>query len=631
MPIDPFATVTIGDANNGATNVDTLIIEPLASFGTLSGAGPLGSGGYTLTGTASQLTSALHAIVFTPLDGVPNTQMESDFGLSLTDPVTTGAASDDLTGVVVRYPAVAPTITGTEFQATTSEMPIDPFATVTIGDANNGATNVDTLTIALSGNGTLSGAGSVGAGDVYTLTGTAAALTTALHAMVFTPVDGVPNTSATTGFALDLTDPVTGGPVPDNTTTVIDSDAPVALTMTGIKSGQTTTSEMPIHPFASVMIRDANNGGTNVDTLTVSLFGGSGTLSGAGPAGAGDVYTLMGTAEQLTGELQAIVFTPVDGVPNTSVLNAFALVVKDPAFAFPGNSVGNDFTQVIDSDPAVAPTSTIAETVTVAPGVSPSISVTGVATDVDTGLASVTMNGGGVNLLGTDGDWAYSQMALASGSHSYVATITDNLGLHSSVTGSVVTVNNAKTIALAGTIGGDTVNASTGGSGIGITDTAANGGNNTINATNGNNKVAISDGAGHNTVNASGGNNTITINETSGGDDMLSASGGNNRVAISDGAGHNTVNASGGNNTISISDTSGGNNTLSVGGGNNSVKITDVLGKDLITPAGGNNSVTIGGSAGGDTIAADTNDTFTYTHLKPLRYPQQCLQWRNQQ
>ena len=122
-------------------------------------------------------------------------------------------------------PAVAPTITGTVAgQATTSEMPINPFASVTIGDANNGGTNVDTLTVTLFGSGTLSGAGSVGVGDVYTLTGTATQLTGALHATVFTPVDGVPNTSATTGFALNLTDPVTFGTASDSATTVIDTD-----------------------------------------------------------------------------------------------------------------------------------------------------------------------------------------------------------------------------------------------------------------------------------------------------------------------------------------------------------------------------------------------------------------------
>ena len=305
-------------------------------------------------------------------------------------------------------------------------------------------------------------------------------------------------------------------------------------------------------------------------------------------------------------------FTPVDGVPGTSVTTTFAL--SDTSSAS-GTPTVNSATTVTDSDPAVGPTSTIAETVTVAPGGSPSIRVSGVATDVDTGLTSVTMNGGSANLLGTDGDWSYSQTALASGSHSYIATITDRLGLHSSVKGSVITVNNAKNIALAGTIGGDTVNASTGGSQIGIADTAANGGHNIINATNGNNKIAITDGAGYNTVSASRGNNAVTINDASGGDNTLSASGGNNKIAITDAAGYNTVNASGGNNAVTINDSSGGDNTLSAGGGNGSIKITDTLGKDSITLAGGNNTVTIGGSAGGDTITADTNDTFTYTHL----------------
>ena len=235
------------------------------------------------------------------------------------------------------------------------------------------------------------------------------------------------------------------------------------------------------------------------------------------PTSAYSLSTLSGSPDTITSELEALVFTPVNGMPNTSVTTGFTLIDNSSAGA------DSDYatTTVIDSDPAVPPTSTIAETVTLAPGGSPSILVSGVATDVDTGLASVTMNGGSTNLLGTDGDWAYSQIALASGSHSYVATITDNLGLHSSVTGSVVTVNNAKTIALAGTIGGDTVNASTGNSQIGVTDTAANGGHNTINATNGNNKIAITDGAGYNTVNASGGNNAVTINDASGGDNTL--------------------------------------------------------------------------------------------------------------
>src|SRR5271156_3476787 len=81
----------------------------------------------------------------------------------------------------------APTITGTvSGQTTTFETPIDPFSGVTIGDANAGAT--DTVSITLSGPGSLSGTGLSGANGSYTLTGTTAAITSELRALSFTPV-----------------------------------------------------------------------------------------------------------------------------------------------------------------------------------------------------------------------------------------------------------------------------------------------------------------------------------------------------------------------------------------------------------------------------------------------------------
>ena len=98
----------------------------------------------------------------------------------------------------------APTITGTvSSQATSSETPIDPFSGVTIGDTNAGAT--DTLSITLSGPGSLSGTGLSVSSGIYKLTGTAAAITSELRALSFTPVDGVPNTSVTTTFTLSDT------------------------------------------------------------------------------------------------------------------------------------------------------------------------------------------------------------------------------------------------------------------------------------------------------------------------------------------------------------------------------------------------------------------------------------------
>ena len=80
--VKPFAGVTIGDANFGAT--DTLTITLGGAGGTLSGTGLSGGTGgvYTLSGTAAAITSELHALVFTPKAGAPNTSSPTTFTLS---------------------------------------------------------------------------------------------------------------------------------------------------------------------------------------------------------------------------------------------------------------------------------------------------------------------------------------------------------------------------------------------------------------------------------------------------------------------------------------------------------------------------------------------------------------------
>ena len=65
-------------------------------------------------------------------------------------PIGVTTVSDNTTTVNVSNPAVAPTISGTVAnQTTTSEATVMPFAGVTIGDTNAGAT--DTVTIQLFG------------------------------------------------------------------------------------------------------------------------------------------------------------------------------------------------------------------------------------------------------------------------------------------------------------------------------------------------------------------------------------------------------------------------------------------------------------------------------------------------
>ena len=244
----------------------------------------------------------------------------------------------------------SPTISGTRGgQRTTSEAPVTPFADVTIGDPNSGAT--DALTIALtSGGGTLSGAGlSGGANGVYTLSGSAASVTEALEALTFKPAAGAPNTTSIATFT--LTDVSSAGPSrSDGVTSVIDSDPAVAPTISGTLANQATESEASVAPFSHVTISDLNSDATEV--LTIAVGGSGGTLSGAGlSGGANGVYTLSGSATSVTEALEDLTFKPTAGAPDTTSVATFTL--NDVSSA--GTTASNGNTSVADSDPDVAP------------------------------------------------------------------------------------------------------------------------------------------------------------------------------------------------------------------------------------------------------------------------------------
>ena len=80
---------------------------------------------------------------------------------------------------------------------------------------------------------------------------------------------------------------------------------------------------MAVDPFSGVTIGDLNVAAT--DTLTITLSGTGGTLSGTGLSGSGSTYTLSGTVSAITSELDALVFNPTGGAPNTSGTTTFSL------------------------------------------------------------------------------------------------------------------------------------------------------------------------------------------------------------------------------------------------------------------------------------------------------------------
>jgi hypothetical protein len=320
-------------------------------------------------------------------------------GDTTTTPVTVDYADLSVsTGSVITNPAVAPTITGAVAgQATTSEATVKPFSGVTVADTNSGAT--DTVTI------TVGGAGGVLSGPT-TLTGTAATITSSLRALSFTPNAGAAGTSSTTTFRLSDLSSAFATPTVNTTTSVVDTDPVitkpgVAPTIAGAIAAQKTTSEKAIKPFAGVTIGDRNSAAS--DTLTITLAGIGGALAGNGlTGGTGGVYKLTGTATTLTGELDALSFTPKAGSPNSTSTTTFELTDLSSAFA---TATVNTTTSVVDSDPAVAPTitgSVAGQTTTLGKALKAFSGVTVADRNVaSTDTLAITVGGAGGVLSGT--------------------------------------------------------------------------------------------------------------------------------------------------------------------------------------------------------------------------------------
>jgi hypothetical protein len=120
-------------------------------------------------------------------------------------------------------------------------------------------------------------------------------------------------------------------------------------TITGIVADQQTPSDTLIDPFATVTINDPNVGAT--DTLTIPLTGDgmTGQLSGIGLTDNTDgVYTLSGTAFDITEDLHGLSFDPTGGAGTATI---FAL--SDVSSGDPSSPATNDATTVNQTAPLI--------------------------------------------------------------------------------------------------------------------------------------------------------------------------------------------------------------------------------------------------------------------------------------
>jgi uncharacterized repeat protein (TIGR03803 family) len=312
---DLFGTTELGGADNGGTAFEiaksTGLLSTIATF---TGANGNELDGGLIINSAGDLIGTAYYGGANEYDGTVFELPASFVATPTVDDTTTVAATDS-------DPGVAPTITGTvSSQATTSETPIDPFSGVTIGDTNAGAT--DTLSITLSGLGSLSGTGLSLSSGIYKLTGTAAAITSELRALSFTPVDGVPNTSATTTFTLSDTSSAVSHPVVA-TTTVTDSDPGVTTGVTPEVTGGASISTVAgaaavaLDPGLSISDLDSSTLAGATISISAGLLSGDTMTVGSPQAGVTSNYnastgllTLSGQASLSTyqTELDSVMF-----------------------------------------------------------------------------------------------------------------------------------------------------------------------------------------------------------------------------------------------------------------------------------------------------------------------------------
>ena len=350
--VNPFSGVTVTDPDTGQGETVTVTLSNPAN-GTLAGGGFVQTatpGVYTVTETAGSAgasaaaaQSALQAAVFTPTAqpaGAAATQ--TTFSVQVSDG-TAATATDTATVVTATHTTntpVAATNT-TPAQTTNDKATTQPFAGVTVTDPDTGQT--ETATIAYTAaNGTLTGAGLAGAAGSYSLSASsAAALQTALDALVFTPTMNqvAPGQTVQTVFGVTVSDGTTTAQTSDTVTTTSVNDAPA---LGAFQTMATAPADAPVTLQPNVTVTDPDVGAM-VTSAQVAIGGFvAGDLLRVTPSAgvtaaynaATGVLTLSGTASDAAYQqtLQTVAFLH-DGTVNAGARTVTFTVTDDQGAA----------------------------------------------------------------------------------------------------------------------------------------------------------------------------------------------------------------------------------------------------------------------------------------------------------
>ena len=450
-----FSGITVTDNAGGSGNVSVII--KLTSGGVASDADGLltgsgltktGAGTYTLVSTSpSAMTNELRNLVFTPTahQVAVGSTVTTGISVAATDTSTTTATGN----VVVTAVNTAPTVQGLNSQNVSDESgPTAPFSSVTITDPDKNASTSATITLTSGGvatdaNGLLSGAGLTKSGvGVYTLSATTPAnLSAEVAALNFTPTahQVAPGDTVQTTFGFAVAE---GSAVTNASNTIAVTAATDTPVIDGtVTTDQPTTDEASITPLSAVAITDVDAGQT--ETVTVGLSDpANGTLSdpnattdGGSYDSGGGVYTVTGSASEVSAALDGLVFTPTihQVAPGQAVTTTLTITDTNTA----GVQVSDSNTTIVATAQDTAPTIgglPPAEGVDDNATINPFSTVT--VTDPDAGAsnsATITLTNGGT---ATDADGLLAGEGLTkTGAGTYSLAATDPTSLSSELRG----------------------------------------------------------------------------------------------------------------------------------------------------------------------------------------------------
>ncbi len=341
--VQPFKKIAVSDPDyTQFTATATLSNGSIGVFGGSYNATISASGVYSTTGALSTVQTALqNLIIYAKPLGLPTGQSATEtVTMTISDHISNTVTATSTLVIVAGGTTDAAGlqfIGATPGQATTDQIPINPFANNIVVDKQIGAQDTVTITMSNPADGVFSDTlGTVTNGSTFTATGTVDsvgfvdAIDNALSGLVFTPTRGqVPfGQSVTTAFTVVASNNL--GTSTDASASVIATDAGAGLTISGTQANQEFADNGNALPLAGVTIQDSKL--VPVDTATVALSNpASGTLmvGNGGTVGADGVFRVSGPLSTVQNALQAVVFKPAAAVTGQLVTSGITISVAD--------------------------------------------------------------------------------------------------------------------------------------------------------------------------------------------------------------------------------------------------------------------------------------------------------------